>query len=88
MIDDQLAAAAEEIAERLLSRRRIEHVILLDLDPGEGAPFSAELVAGLGPRLLLGKMRLARRDPLVPAYDGFGVCCADETPWRPGGAKG
>jgi len=69
MIDDQLAAAGEEIAESLLSRRRIEYVILLDLDPGECAPFGAKLVAGLGQRLLLGKMRLPRREPLVLGYD-------------------
>ena len=69
VIDDQLATAGEEIAERLLSRRRVEHVILLDLDPGQGTPLGAELVAGLGQRLLFDEMRLPRREPLVPGYD-------------------
>ena len=44
MIDHQLAAAVEELAERLLSLRRLEDVVLLDLDPGQGCALGGKLV--------------------------------------------
>jgi hypothetical protein len=52
MLHEELAAAVEQVAQRLLSRRRIEHVVLLDPDPGQGALFLAQCIARLAERLL------------------------------------
>src|SRR6185295_5699685 len=57
MLDDELAAAVEEIGKRNLSFRRIEDVILLDLDPRQGEPRLVELIAPAREFLLLGKQR-------------------------------
>jgi hypothetical protein len=48
VVDDQLAAPVEEIAEGLFALGSVERIILLDLDPGKRAPFGAELITGLG----------------------------------------
>src|SRR6476620_5571296 len=77
VIDDQLAASVEEIAENLLPRRRVEDIVLFEFDPGQCAPLSAELIAGLGERLLVCEMRLPRRDPFVAGYD---LVLHDQTP--------
>ena len=38
MVDDQLAAAAEQIGQAFLARRSIENLRLFDLDPGQRQP--------------------------------------------------
>src|SRR5438105_1719684 len=65
MLDDQLAAAVEQVGERLLALRTIEHIGLFDLDPWQVAPLRAQLVAQTGEFLFLGQMRLARGQPLL-----------------------
>ena len=66
MIDDQLAAAAEQVGQRLLAVRSVEHVILLDLDPWQFAALGAEPVARVRQFLFMGEMRLARGGPFLP----------------------
>jgi hypothetical protein len=61
MLDDELAAPGEEIAQRLFPVGAVEHVLLVDPDPRQRAALGAQLVAPPGPRLLLGQQRLARR---------------------------
>ena len=48
VIDEQLAAAAEQVGERLLAAGPVEHVALVDLNPGQFAALPAELVAARG----------------------------------------
>src|SRR5262249_14367171 len=48
MVDDQLAPAIEKVRQSFLSLWTLEHVVLLDLDPGQFAPLPAELVALVG----------------------------------------
>src|SRR5690349_3289530 len=69
MLHDELAVAAEQIRERLFSLRRVERVILFDLDPGEGAALGGELVAQLRIFFLAQKMFLARLQPFLLRYD-------------------
>lgn len=54
VIDDQLAAAVEQIGEGLTALRRIEHVGLIDLHPRQRAAFARKLVAGAHVRFLFG----------------------------------
>ena len=41
VLDDELAAAVEQIGQRLLALRRVEQIGLVDLDPGQFASFGA-----------------------------------------------
>ena len=41
----KLALAAEQIRERHLARRSVEHVFLFDFDPGQLATFKVQFVA-------------------------------------------
>src|SRR5690606_41992592 len=43
MVDQQLAAPIEQIGKVFPPRRRIEHVILVDLHPRQGLPLSINL---------------------------------------------
>src|SRR5207302_2382192 len=45
MIDEKLALAAEQIAERHLARRPVEDVFLFDFDPGQFATLKVQVVA-------------------------------------------
>src|SRR5262249_43968737 len=69
VVDDQLAAAVEQVGERLLAVRALEDVLLLDRLPGQGLPLPGHLVAGARELLLLSKELLARLEPLVGADD-------------------
>ncbi len=53
MIHDELAAAGEEISQRLLSAGRIKDISLLDLLPGKSAACFSQLVSEAGEFLLL-----------------------------------
>jgi hypothetical protein len=64
MIDDQLAAAAEQVSQRFLAGRAVEHVVLLDLDPWQFAALRAEPVARAGQLLFMREKRPARGGPL------------------------
>ena len=65
MVDDELGAPVEELGQRLLALRPLEHVLLLDPLPGQLASLLAELVAQTCELLLLRQQRLARLDPIV-----------------------
>src|SRR5262245_10647499 len=69
MLDDELAAPGEEIAERLLAGRTVEDIGLVDFHPGQAAPAFAELVAQPGELLLFHQKLLARLEPCVLRYD-------------------
>src|SRR5687768_8869894 len=53
MVHDELAAAGEEISQRLLSAGRIKDVSLLDLLPGKSAACFSQLIPEAGAFLLL-----------------------------------
>jgi hypothetical protein len=70
VVDDELAAAVEELHERSPTVVGVEPVVLLDADPGQLAPLARQLVAL--PRVILlacqqlrtsGRSFLARADP-------------------------
>src|SRR5579862_1617278 len=69
MLDDELAAPGKQIAECLAAVWTFEHVFLVEPDPGEAAPFLAQLVAQTGPFLFLGEQRLPRLKPFLARYD-------------------
>jgi hypothetical protein len=69
VIDDELAAAGEEIGERLRAIGPLKDISLLDLHPGHMAAPGAQFVTGAGEGLFLGQERLARRQPFVLRYD-------------------
>src|SRR5262249_8336327 len=69
MVDDQLRALGEQVAERDLSVRSVEHVRLVDPHPWEFAPLRAQTVPRRRDFLLPGETRHARRDPLLARDD-------------------
>src|SRR5271156_4557810 len=76
MVDDQLAAACEQLVERLFARWSVEHVALVDLDPRKFAALAAEFIAPMSELLLFCKKRFARlnpfflRDHVVACFNG------------------
>jgi hypothetical protein len=73
MIDDQLAAAGEQIGQGLFAGRRIEDVIGRDLDPGQGQALRIQLIAQISCFLLFGEQRSPCRQPFFPRYDRMGL---------------
>jgi hypothetical protein len=71
VIDDQLAMRAEQVGEVPLAALALEHVILVDLHPGQRAARFAEPIALLGECFLLRQQRGSRREPLAPGNDGM-----------------
>jgi hypothetical protein len=77
VIDDELAAALEQLAQTLAAVGPVEDVLLLDPDPGERAPLLVQLVALSGQLLLLrqesaaGGQPLFLRDDLVLVFSCF-----------------
>jgi hypothetical protein len=71
MVNDQLAAAREEVGERLLAVRPVEDVRLLDLDPGQRPALPAQLVAEAGVLLLFLEELPASRDPFFARNHGM-----------------
>src|SRR5947209_10273767 len=69
MMDDQLAVAAEQLGEPLLSCRSVEDILLLDLHPRQRAPLRVDQIAHPGERLLVFQMRLARGKPFLMRDD-------------------
>jgi hypothetical protein len=69
MMDDELTASIEQVGERHLALGRVEDIVLLDLDPGQGAPLGAQAVARPHVLLLLDQKRLTRSEPLVLRHD-------------------
>src|SRR6266536_5373237 len=69
VIDDQLAAAVEELGQCLLAFGSVEDILLLDRLPGQRLPLSGQLVTRASELLLLREQLLARRKPVVVADD-------------------
>lgn len=73
MLDQELAAAGEQVGQRLLAGGTVEHVALVDPDPGQLAALGGERVAGAQKFLLLGEQRLAGGGPFLAGNDLVGV---------------
>jgi hypothetical protein len=73
MVNNQLAAACEEIGERLRAVRTFEDVILFDPDPGQFAALPAQFVPLARQFLFGGQVRQARLEPFVLGY--YFVAC-------------
>jgi hypothetical protein len=77
MMDDELAAAVEEVCERLAALLGFESVALLDLQPGEPSPLGGELVSLAHVCLLFleqrppGAQPFFSRNDLVRVHDAF-----------------
>ncbi len=69
VVDDELAVAVEEVGERLRPVGPVEHVALLDLDPGQGLPFGPEPVEIARDLLLPRQMRSPSREPFLSGHD-------------------
>src|SRR5437879_2191927 len=65
VIDDQLAATLEEVAECLRPALALEGIVLFDKLPRQIAPLPAQLVAHPGEVLLLRQVLLPCFEPLV-----------------------
>ena len=71
VLNEQLAAAAEQIGERHPALRRIEFVALVDLDPGQGPALLGERVAPAGEFLFFLHELPAFGDPLFTSDDAM-----------------
>ena len=65
MVHDELRAAVEQLGKRPAPVRRVEDVLLLDLDPGQRLAFAGDIVAQAGQLLLALQQRQARLAPLL-----------------------
>src|SRR5437879_6863327 len=72
VIDNQLAAALEDVAERLRPVLALEAVLLFDELPGQIAPLAAQLVTHPGELFLLRQVPLPCPEPLVVLHDLVG----------------
>ena len=72
MIDDELALACEQVAEREVPPfPPLEAVVLVDPKPRQRAALFRERVAEAGEFLLLGEQRATRREPFVFGRGGM-----------------
>ena len=69
IIDGELAATAEQVAERAVTLGPLEDIGLLDLDPRQLPALGAERVEFVGHGALLGEKRLAGVKPLFARND-------------------
>ena len=72
-VDDQLAAAVEQVVQARGSVRPLEAVLLLHRQPRHPAPLGGQGVAGAGELLLLHEQGLACGGPLLGRDDRWGV---------------
>src|SRR5580692_10475822 len=68
VIDNELAAAREQLRQRLAALRALKLIILCYRLPGEPSPLLAQLLAQAGEFLLLRKQCLPRLDPVLMRY--------------------
>src|SRR5882762_7030089 len=68
VVDDQLAASLEDVAERLRPALALEGVLLFDELPGQIASLPAQLVTHPGELLLLRQVPLPCPEPLVVSH--------------------
>ena len=76
MINEELAAAIEQIRERLLSVGCIKGVLFFDFYPRQSQTLAIELVAQMGSFLFLGYQRFARSQPFFLRYNRMGLSYA------------
>ena len=69
VVDEQLAAAVEQLRQRARAVVGREPVLLLDPDPGQLAPLPGQLVAQPGVLLLAREQLVAGGRPLLAAHD-------------------
>jgi len=69
VVDDELAAALEQVEQSHAAVRAFEAVRLLDLDHRQPPTFDAQLVSRSGSRFLLGQQLLASHQPLASGND-------------------
>src|SRR2546422_2816357 len=69
VVHDQLAPAVEEVSQRRLARRALEHIGLVDPHPRQRAALGAQPIAQPRELLFLPQMRLARLPPFLSRYD-------------------
>src|SRR5437868_10082665 len=79
VVDDELAAAVEQVGEARLAARAGELVVLGDLDPGQVAARGGEPLALVGELLLAGEQLLAGLEPLGARNDL--VCVGRHGSW-------
>src|SRR2546430_2537700 len=75
VIDDQLAAAAEKVRERLAAFRAFEHIVLLHSYPRQLAPLTAELIALPSVRFFGRQVCFTRLEPFFSGYDIVAYFC-------------
>src|ERR1700728_896715 len=71
MIDDQLMTSVEQVGEGLAAFRRVENIVLVQLDPWESLPRGAYLVAQPSFFFFLLHQRLAGGQPFFAGNDGM-----------------
>jgi hypothetical protein len=71
VVDHQLAAAVEQLGQRLFFPRGIEHIVLVQLDPGQGQALGVQGVQRAGVGLFLGQQGAARLEPVFPGNHGL-----------------
>jgi hypothetical protein len=64
VVDDELAASVEQVAEARLAAGALEDVVLVDADHGLPASLGGQRVAGPGRPLLLGEQLFVSNPPL------------------------
>jgi hypothetical protein len=72
-VDDELAAALEEVEETRRAVRALERVVLLHGHPRHPATLGGEGIAGAGQPFLLHEQRLTRGGPLLRRHGRWGL---------------
>jgi hypothetical protein len=84
VVDEQLGASVQQLAERLLAVVRVEAILLLHPHPRQLAPLPREFVVESGVLLLAGKELLTRGEPflagsnLVISHLGSPLCLSQQ----------
>ena len=71
VLDQQLAAAVEQVGERAPAVGRVEDVVLVDTHPRQRAALAGDWSLQARQFLLVREQRLARGNPFVPGYDAM-----------------
>src|SRR5262245_41804632 len=74
VVDDQLATSVKQFSELHVALRRVECVLLLDLDPGQLTPLPADFVALVSQILLPSQEFDPSLEPLVLRYNPVCFC--------------
>lgn len=69
MVDDQLAAAAEQVGQAQFAVGALEAVGFVDFYPGQRAAFGAEFVPFVGEGFFVGQVLATGGEPFFPRDD-------------------